>query len=200
MSSNFHDAACRMPPGWPSASSGARRTWPSVSRSKPIPPMLMGGLRWTTAGAFILAVMSCAAEPIPGRAEWPALAVAGRSAHRFRQWRSRVGRADASERPHGGAGGGHPVLDDWCRAVRRRRLHALTLARAVRTRRRVRRNRAAGVAGTRSRRRKRVPGRGRSPRSWPAWDGRSGRAIPAGDSRRRTSWRSRHFRCSLEGW
>lgn len=42
-----------------------------------IPPMLMGGLRWTTAGAFILAVMRVRKDPIPGRSEWPALAALG---------------------------------------------------------------------------------------------------------------------------
>ena len=42
-----------------------------------IPPMLMGGLRWTTAGAFILAVMRLRKDPIPGRSEWPALAALG---------------------------------------------------------------------------------------------------------------------------
>ena len=42
-----------------------------------IPPMLMGGLRWTTAGGFILAVMRLRKDPIPGRAEWPALAALG---------------------------------------------------------------------------------------------------------------------------
>jgi len=42
-----------------------------------IPPMLMGGMRWTTAGACILAVMRLRNDPIPGRAEWPALAALG---------------------------------------------------------------------------------------------------------------------------
>jgi drug/metabolite transporter (DMT)-like permease len=42
-----------------------------------IPPMLMGGLRWTTAGAIILTIMRLRKDPIPGPAEWPALAVLG---------------------------------------------------------------------------------------------------------------------------
>jgi len=42
-----------------------------------VPPMLMGALRWTTAGAFILAVMKLRGDRMPGRQEWPALAVLG---------------------------------------------------------------------------------------------------------------------------
>jgi len=42
-----------------------------------IPPMLMGALRWTTAGAFILGVMKLRGDRVPGRQEWPPLAVLG---------------------------------------------------------------------------------------------------------------------------
>ncbi len=42
-----------------------------------VPPMLMGGFRWTLAGALILAVMTLRGEPVPGRAEWPSLALLG---------------------------------------------------------------------------------------------------------------------------
>src|SRR3954451_15682491 len=42
-----------------------------------VPPMLMGALRWTTAGAFILGVMKLRGDRMPGRREWPALAVLG---------------------------------------------------------------------------------------------------------------------------
>ena len=42
-----------------------------------VPPMLMGGFRWTLAGALILAVMALRGERVPGRAEWPSLAMLG---------------------------------------------------------------------------------------------------------------------------
>src|SRR5436190_4146250 len=42
-----------------------------------VPPMLMGALRWTTAGAFILGVMTVRGDRMPGREEWPVLAVLG---------------------------------------------------------------------------------------------------------------------------
>ena len=42
-----------------------------------IPPMLMGGLRWTVAGALILLVMTLRGDTLPGRAEWPTLALLG---------------------------------------------------------------------------------------------------------------------------
>ncbi|HUR35551.1 MAG TPA: EamA family transporter [Vicinamibacterales bacterium] len=42
-----------------------------------IPPMLMGGIRWTTAGAVILGVMKLRGDPIPHRDEWPSLALLG---------------------------------------------------------------------------------------------------------------------------
>ena len=42
-----------------------------------IPPMLMGGLRWTAAGALILIVMKVRGEVLPGRRQWPALALLG---------------------------------------------------------------------------------------------------------------------------
>ena len=42
-----------------------------------VPPMLMGGLRWTAAGALILAVMKLRGDRIPGRSEWFALTVLG---------------------------------------------------------------------------------------------------------------------------
>ena len=42
-----------------------------------IPPMLMGGFRWTAAGALILAVMKLRGDAIPERAEWPALSLLG---------------------------------------------------------------------------------------------------------------------------
>lgn len=42
-----------------------------------VPPMLLGGFRWTIAGALILLVMRLRRDAIPGRAEWPTLAVLG---------------------------------------------------------------------------------------------------------------------------
>ncbi len=42
-----------------------------------VPPMLMGGFRWTLAGALILGVMKMRGERVPGRAEWPSLALLG---------------------------------------------------------------------------------------------------------------------------
>ncbi len=42
-----------------------------------VPPMLMGGFRWTLAGALILGVMKAKGEPVPGRSEWPSLALLG---------------------------------------------------------------------------------------------------------------------------
>jgi drug/metabolite transporter (DMT)-like permease len=42
-----------------------------------VPPMLMGGIRWTIAGSLIVAVMNLRRDTIPGRAEWPALALLG---------------------------------------------------------------------------------------------------------------------------
>lgn len=42
-----------------------------------VPPMLMGALRWTTAGAFILGVMKVRGDRMPGREDWPVLAVLG---------------------------------------------------------------------------------------------------------------------------
>src|SRR6476646_7734806 len=42
-----------------------------------VPPMLMGALRWTAAGGFILGVMKLRGDRVPGRQEWPALAVLG---------------------------------------------------------------------------------------------------------------------------
>lgn len=42
-----------------------------------IPPMLMGGLRWTVAGVLILLVMKLRGDEVPRRDDWPALAVLG---------------------------------------------------------------------------------------------------------------------------
>src|SRR3954452_2918129 len=42
-----------------------------------VPPMLMGAFRWTTAGALILIVMKLRGDRLPGRQDWPALAVLG---------------------------------------------------------------------------------------------------------------------------
>lgn len=42
-----------------------------------VPPMLLGGFRWTIAGALILLVMRLRRDAMPGRAEWPTLAVLG---------------------------------------------------------------------------------------------------------------------------
>lgn len=39
--------------------------------------MLMGGFRWTLAGALILGAMNARGERVPGRAEWPSLALLG---------------------------------------------------------------------------------------------------------------------------
>lgn len=42
-----------------------------------VPPMLMGGFRWTIAGALILGAMKARGERLPDRAEWPSLALLG---------------------------------------------------------------------------------------------------------------------------
>ena len=42
-----------------------------------VPPMLMGAFRWTLAGTLILGVMKLRGDRIPGRAEWPSLALLG---------------------------------------------------------------------------------------------------------------------------
>jgi drug/metabolite transporter (DMT)-like permease len=42
-----------------------------------VPPLLMGGIRWTIAGALILAVMKVRGDSIPGRREWTALTLLG---------------------------------------------------------------------------------------------------------------------------
>ncbi len=42
-----------------------------------VPPMLLGGFRWTIAGALILLVMRLRRDAMPGRVEWPTLAVLG---------------------------------------------------------------------------------------------------------------------------
>jgi drug/metabolite transporter (DMT)-like permease len=42
-----------------------------------VPPMLMGALRWTVAGALILAALALRGERLPGVRQWPALGVLG---------------------------------------------------------------------------------------------------------------------------
>ncbi len=42
-----------------------------------VPPMLMGGIRWTTAGALLAIVALARGERLPGRALWPSLALQG---------------------------------------------------------------------------------------------------------------------------
>jgi drug/metabolite transporter (DMT)-like permease len=42
-----------------------------------IPPMLMGGFRWTIAGAIILAALALRGEHLPSRQAWPSLALIG---------------------------------------------------------------------------------------------------------------------------
>ncbi|MGE3957988.1 MAG: EamA family transporter [Vicinamibacterales bacterium] len=42
-----------------------------------IPPMLLGGFRWTVAGGAILAVMTLRRDTVPGPADWPMLALMG---------------------------------------------------------------------------------------------------------------------------
>lgn len=42
-----------------------------------IPPMVLGGFRWTIAGAGILAAMRLRGDTLPGRAAWPSLALLG---------------------------------------------------------------------------------------------------------------------------
>lgn len=42
-----------------------------------IPPFLLAGFRWTTAGALIIAILTARGETIPPRSEWPALTVLG---------------------------------------------------------------------------------------------------------------------------
>ncbi|HEY7172203.1 MAG TPA: EamA family transporter [Vicinamibacterales bacterium] len=42
-----------------------------------VPPLLMAGFRWTTAGALIVAVLAARGEPLPPPRTWPALALLG---------------------------------------------------------------------------------------------------------------------------
>lgn len=42
-----------------------------------IPPMLMGGFRWTAAGALLLGVMALRGDDLPGPRQWPSLSVLG---------------------------------------------------------------------------------------------------------------------------
>lgn len=42
-----------------------------------IPPMVLGGVRWTVAGGLILLVMRLRGDVLPSRAQWPSLAVLG---------------------------------------------------------------------------------------------------------------------------
>ena len=42
-----------------------------------VPPFLLAGFRWTTAGALIVAILTARGETIPPRSEWPALTVLG---------------------------------------------------------------------------------------------------------------------------
>jgi len=42
-----------------------------------IPPLLMAGFRWTTAGAIILAALKIRGQAIPPRSHWPAMTVLG---------------------------------------------------------------------------------------------------------------------------
>lgn len=42
-----------------------------------IPPMVLGGFRWTIAGALILVVMRLRGDAVPGRSAWPSLALLG---------------------------------------------------------------------------------------------------------------------------
>ena len=40
-----------------------------------MPPALMGGLRWTIAGALLAAVLVARGEPLPGRSRWPGISL-----------------------------------------------------------------------------------------------------------------------------
>jgi drug/metabolite transporter (DMT)-like permease len=42
-----------------------------------VPPLLMAGFRWTTAGALIVIVLAARGERLPARPTWPALALLG---------------------------------------------------------------------------------------------------------------------------
>src|SRR5262245_2329634 len=42
-----------------------------------IPPLVMAGLRWTVAGALILAILKFRREQIPPASHWPALTLLG---------------------------------------------------------------------------------------------------------------------------
>lgn len=42
-----------------------------------MPPMLMGGLRWTLAGGLLAAYLLARGAPLPARSRWPGLAVLG---------------------------------------------------------------------------------------------------------------------------
>src|SRR2546427_7167471 len=42
-----------------------------------IPPLLMGGIRYVIAGSMLAAILAARGERLPGRREWPYLAVLG---------------------------------------------------------------------------------------------------------------------------
>ena len=42
-----------------------------------IPPLIMGGIRWTVAGALILSVLKTRGERLPSAGSWPSLAILG---------------------------------------------------------------------------------------------------------------------------
>jgi drug/metabolite transporter (DMT)-like permease len=42
-----------------------------------VPPMLMAGLRWVVAGTLLVAILALRGERLPGRQQWPALALIG---------------------------------------------------------------------------------------------------------------------------
>jgi drug/metabolite transporter (DMT)-like permease len=42
-----------------------------------MPPALMGGFRWTIAGALMAGYLAASGRPLPGRTEWPGIALLG---------------------------------------------------------------------------------------------------------------------------
>ncbi len=82
--------------------------------------MIMGGLRWTLAGALHSRRAQTARRSAPAASRVALAGGAGRAADRFRQRRRGLGRADAAERPHRGSGSDDPVLDGRHRAAVRR--------------------------------------------------------------------------------
>ena len=165
-----------------------------------MPPALMGGLRWTLAGALLAGWVLIRGEKLPPVSQlgldFPPRLPDARSRQRWRRVRRAVGpeRTDGSSRRH------VAVLDG-----RRRGRHAGWRATEThghrRARHRIQRDRAPGVAGVDAQLRPAIPdssrgsSRSRSRRSV----GRSVLPTPRDGGAGTISWRRRRCRCCRAG-